>query len=130
MPSQDSAAFRQRFKPSAATVCALCAPGRLAHLLVDAAIPVLGWDEKAALRRSQAITCSKRALRAQGERPRESLSPCGEAGLRVKAKLDARKYSTGVEITKTEMRQLALRPHKFRGGWNYEFQPRDLTRLF
>jgi len=35
-----------------------------------------------------------------------------ETGLRVKAKLDRRKYSTGVEITKAEMRQLDLRPHR------------------
>jgi Rhodopirellula transposase DDE domain len=49
------------------------------------------------------------------------------AGLRVKARLDKRVYSTGVEITKTEMRRLALRPHTFRGEWNYDLQPRDLT---
>jgi hypothetical protein len=48
------------------------------------------------------------------------------AGLRVKAKLDSRKYRTGVEITKAQMRGLSLRPHKFRGEWNYELQPRDL----
>jgi hypothetical protein len=51
-----------------------------------------------------------------------------ETGLRVKAKLDRRKYSTGVEITKGEMGQLDLRPHSFRGEWNYELQPRELTR--
>jgi hypothetical protein len=50
------------------------------------------------------------------------------AGLRVKARLDTRAYSTGIEIPKAEMRRLALRPHKFRGEWNYELQPRDLTR--
>ncbi len=49
-------------------------------------------------------------------------------GLRVKARLDMRTYSTGVEITKAEMRRLALRPHTFRGEWNYELQPRNLTR--
>jgi hypothetical protein len=48
------------------------------------------------------------------------------AGLRVKAKLDSRKYRTGVEITKAQMKDLALRPHKFHGEWNYELQPRDL----
>jgi len=50
------------------------------------------------------------------------------AGLRVKAKLDTRKYSTGVETTNVEMNKLALRPHTFHGEWNYELQPRDLTR--
>jgi Rhodopirellula transposase DDE domain len=51
-----------------------------------------------------------------------------EAGLRVKAKLDPRKYRTGAKITKAQMCQLALRPHAFRGEWNYELQPRKLTR--
>jgi hypothetical protein len=51
-----------------------------------------------------------------------------QAGLRVKAKLDSRKYVTGVEITENEMRQLALKPHTFRGEWNYVLQPRELTR--
>ncbi len=32
-----------------------------------------------------------------------------EAGLRVKAKLDLRKYSTGVEVSETEMHRLSLR---------------------
>ena len=50
------------------------------------------------------------------------------AGLRVKAKLASRKYRTGIEITKAEMRDLALRPHKFHGEWNYELEPRQTTR--
>jgi transposase len=48
------------------------------------------------------------------------------AGLRVKATLDSRKYRTGVEITKAQMKSLALRPHEFYGEWNYELQPREL----
>ena len=48
------------------------------------------------------------------------------AGLRVKAKLDSRKYRTGVAITKAQMSSLALRRHKFHGEWNYELQPREL----
>jgi len=48
------------------------------------------------------------------------------AGLRVKAKLDSRKYRTGVEITKAQMSDLALHPHEFHGEWNYELQPREL----
>jgi hypothetical protein len=51
-----------------------------------------------------------------------------KAGLRVKARVDTRTYDTGVKITKAEMRQLLLRPHKFRGEWNYALQPRDLPR--
>jgi hypothetical protein len=50
------------------------------------------------------------------------------AGLRVQAKLDSRKYRTGVAITKAQMGDLALRPHEFHGEWNYELQPRELTR--
>ena len=50
------------------------------------------------------------------------------AGLRVRAKLDSRKYRTGVAITKAQMRELILRPHPFRGEWNYELHPRELAR--
>ena len=50
------------------------------------------------------------------------------AGLRVKAKIDSRKYRTGVVITKAQMRDLALRPSGFHGEWNYGLQPRKLTR--
>ncbi len=50
------------------------------------------------------------------------------AGLRVQAKIDSRKYRTGVVITKGQMRDLALRPDEFHGEWNYELQPRKLTR--
>ena len=50
------------------------------------------------------------------------------AGLHVRAKLDSRKYRTGVAITKAQMRELILRPHPFRGEWNYELHPRELAR--
>ena len=46
------------------------------------------------------------------------------AGLRVKAKLDKRRYATGVVVTHAEMRTLALHPHAFHGDWNYELRPR------
>ena len=49
------------------------------------------------------------------------------AGLRVKAKLDSRKYRTGIKITKAQMRALVLRPHDFHGEWNYELRPRELA---
>ena len=45
-------------------------------------------------------------------------------GLRVKAKLDKRRYSTGVVVTPAEMRGLALHRHPFHGDWNYELRPR------
>ena len=47
------------------------------------------------------------------------------AGLRVKAKLDKRRYATGAVVTKAEMRDLALYPHAFHGDWNYELRPRS-----
>jgi len=46
------------------------------------------------------------------------------AGLRVKAKLDKRRYATGVVVTHAEMHGLALHPHAFHGDWNYELRPR------
>jgi len=50
------------------------------------------------------------------------------AGLRVNARLDSRKYKTGVVITEGQMRDLALRSDEFHGEWNYELRPRDLAR--
>jgi len=46
------------------------------------------------------------------------------AGLRVKAKLDKRKYPLGVSTTKVEMDALSLHRDEFRGDWNYELRPR------
>jgi hypothetical protein len=46
------------------------------------------------------------------------------AGLRVKAKLDKRRYPTGRIVTRAEMQDLALHPHTFHGDWNYELRPR------
>jgi len=45
-------------------------------------------------------------------------------GLRVKAKLDKRRYATGRTVTRAEMRALALQPHAFHGDWNYKLRPR------
>ena len=46
------------------------------------------------------------------------------AGLRVKAKLDKRKYPTGEAVTKAEMDALSLHRNEFHGDWNYELHPR------
>ncbi len=51
-----------------------------------------------------------------------------KAGLRVKAKLDKRKYPTGVVITKEQMEKIAILRDEFRGDWNYEIRPRQ-TKL-
>ena len=47
-----------------------------------------------------------------------------DAGLRVKAKLDKRKYPTGERVTKAQMGALSLHRNEFRGDWNYELRPR------
>ena len=46
------------------------------------------------------------------------------AGLRVKAKLDTRRYATGIVVTRAERQSLALHRHAFHGDWNYELRPR------
>ncbi len=46
------------------------------------------------------------------------------AGLKVNAKLDKRKYPTGVSIPDQEMAELSLIRKEFHGDWNYEFRPR------
>ena len=46
------------------------------------------------------------------------------AGLRVRAKLDKRKYPKGVSIPKAQMAELALRRDEFHGDWNYELRAR------
>jgi hypothetical protein len=51
-----------------------------------------------------------------------------EAGLRVRAKLDHRKYPKGVTVTPAELEKLALVPDQFHGEWNYELHPRKLKR--
>lgn len=46
-------------------------------------------------------------------------------GLRVRARLDKRRYRTGLVVTRAEMAQLALHRHAFHGDWNYELRPRS-----
>ncbi len=46
------------------------------------------------------------------------------SGLRDKAKLDKRRYPTGVVTTKAEMDAFSLHPHDFHSEWNYELRPR------
>lgn len=47
------------------------------------------------------------------------------AGLRVKAKLDSRKYPIGVDINEKQISALNLLRHEFQGNWNYELIPRQ-----
>jgi hypothetical protein len=48
------------------------------------------------------------------------------SGLRVKVRLDKRKYPTGIEVSDTAMQALNLKPHEFHGEWNYTFTPQRL----
>ena len=45
-------------------------------------------------------------------------------GLRVEARLDEKQYPTGIEITKAQMKGLALQLDDFHGDWNYQLKPR------
>ena len=47
-----------------------------------------------------------------------------DAGLRVNAELDTRKYAKGVAATDAHMKALSLHRDEFRGDWNYELRPR------
>ena len=48
-----------------------------------------------------------------------------QTGLKVKAKLDKRKYPLKVKITDDQMRSLNIEPHRFHGEWNYTIRPRN-----
>lgn len=47
-----------------------------------------------------------------------------DAGLRVKARLDRKRYPTGGKVSTREMKQLAIKSAGFHGDWNYTIVPR------
>ena len=47
-----------------------------------------------------------------------------KTGLKVKAKLDKRKYPLKLKVTDEQMESLNIEPHKFHGEWNYTIRPR------
>ena len=47
-----------------------------------------------------------------------------KTGLRVKARLDRRKYPLGVQVSDAEMDAIQLTRHRFHGDWNYSIAPR------
>lgn len=49
-------------------------------------------------------------------------------GLRIKAKLDRKRYETGVEITEEQMRSINLQPHTVHPQWNYTIAPGSARR--
>ena len=48
------------------------------------------------------------------------------SGLRVKARLDKRKYPLGVEVSDDELNAVNMARHPFHGDWNYSIRPREL----
>ena len=45
-------------------------------------------------------------------------------GLTVQARLDRRRYPTGIKVTNREMKSLNIHPCDFHGDWNYTIRPR------
>jgi len=46
-----------------------------------------------------------------------------QTGLKVKAKLDKRKYPISLKVSDEEMKKIKLKPHAFLGKWNYSIRP-------
>jgi hypothetical protein len=46
------------------------------------------------------------------------------AGVRVKARLDRKRYPTGEKVSARDMKQLAIEKARFHGDWNYIITPR------
>jgi len=44
-------------------------------------------------------------------------------GLRIKAKLNRKKYPTGVKVSNADLSKVNLKPAKFHGDWNYTVHP-------
>jgi hypothetical protein len=44
-------------------------------------------------------------------------------GLKIKAKLDKRKYEKGIKISDEKMREINLTRSEFHGEWNYQIAP-------
>lgn len=45
-------------------------------------------------------------------------------GLRIKAKLNRKKYQIGVKVSKAEFSKVNLKPARFHGDWNYTVHPK------
>jgi hypothetical protein len=45
-------------------------------------------------------------------------------GLRVRARVDRKRYQTGIVVSDAEMHDLEFEPHEFHGDWNYTIIPR------
>jgi hypothetical protein len=49
-------------------------------------------------------------------------------GLRVRAKLDTRRYPTGKDVCPHALARVRIKPARFHGEWNYTVRPADLER--
>jgi len=48
-------------------------------------------------------------------------------GLKIRAKLDRRRYQTGIKVTDKELAQVQIKKDDFHGEWNYRILPRKLN---
>jgi len=51
-----------------------------------------------------------------------------KSGLKVRAKLDKRKYPLKIKVSDEDMNSLNIEPHEFHGEWNYTIKPRKLKK--
>jgi hypothetical protein len=50
-----------------------------------------------------------------------------DAGLKVRAELDEKKYPTGVKVSNAQLTAVNICRHSFHGDWNYTISPRSKT---
>ena len=46
-----------------------------------------------------------------------------KTGLKVRCRIDERKYPTGIKISKKEIKEINMKKDKFHGEWNYTIHP-------
>ena len=44
-------------------------------------------------------------------------------GLRIRSEIDHGSYPLGVKISKRQMANVQIKPHRFHGDWNYTIRP-------
>jgi len=50
-----------------------------------------------------------------------------KTGLKIRARLDKKRYPTGVKISRAELRHMRIKPASFHGDWNYTIHPVQTT---
>jgi hypothetical protein len=46
-----------------------------------------------------------------------------QTGLKIKARVNKKKYQTGIKVTNSEMENINLKRSRFQGNWNYVIKP-------